>query len=169
MVCVFFFFQKKSGARRGRERGREGKKERERESLSRNVLFLSSSGTFCLVDRHFIRHDLLFQKGVLKEEEEERRRKKKKKGVLVVLVDVFYHVLGALKGMPFSLFFLQTEHLPLQTQFKEREVGCLQHSVSNAVLLLGCAQVEPVATVLIKISSDVYEISFYSPLLSMHL
>ncbi|KAF3827582.1 hypothetical protein GH733_003068, partial [Mirounga leonina] len=36
----------------------------------------------------------------------------------------------------------QTEHLPLQTQFKEREVGGLQHSVSNVVLLRGSAQGE---------------------------
>lgn len=36
--------------------------------------------------------------------------------------------------MSFSLFSFQTEHLPLQTQFKEREAGSLQHSVSNTVL-----------------------------------
>ena len=52
---------------------------------------------------------------------------------------VFYHVLGASKGTPFSVFFLQTEHLPLQTHFKERAVGGLEHSVSNVVFLLASA------------------------------
>lgn len=60
----------------------------------------------------------------------------------MVLVDVYHCVLGSLKCLSCSVFFLQTEHLPLQTQFKEREVGGLQHSVSNEVLLWGSAQVD---------------------------
>lgn len=46
----------------------------------------------------------------------------------MALVDVLHRVLGALKCVSCSVFFFQTEHLPLQTQFKEREVGGLQHS-----------------------------------------
>lgn len=55
-------------------------------------------------------------------------------GVLVVLIDLFYHVLCALKCMSFSVFSLQTEHLAQQTQFKERETGSVQRPVSNMIL-----------------------------------
>lgn len=44
----------------------------------------------------------------------------------MVLIDLFYHVLCALKCMSFSVFSLQTEHLAQQTQFKERETGSVQ-------------------------------------------
>lgn len=55
-------------------------------------------------------------------------------GIFRALVDVFHCVPGALKCVSCSVFFFQTEHLPLQTQFQDREVGGLQHSVSNMVL-----------------------------------
>nr|XP_023396175.1 uncharacterized protein LOC111748348 [Loxodonta africana] len=70
------------------------------------MLFSSSScGTFCLVYRHLTRHK-----------------------IRMILVGMFCCGLGALKYKSFYVFFLQTEHLPLQTPFKEREVGSRQHS-----------------------------------------
>lgn len=82
----------------------------------------------------------------------------------MVWADVFHHVLGALKRVSCSVFFLQTEHLPLQTQFREREVGGLQHSVSNGVLPWGSAQVELVSPMPTEISFDFHESLLYSPL-----
>lgn len=80
----------------------------------------------------------------------------------MALVDVLHRVLGALKCVSCSVFFFQTEHLPLQTQFKEREVGGLQHSVSTMVLLWGLLRWSG-ATVLLKIPFEFHE-SYFSPL-----
>lgn len=80
----------------------------------------------------------------------------------MALVDVFHCVPGALKCVSCSVFFFfQTEHLPLQTQFQDREVGSLQHSVSNVVLLGGSARVELVAAIRIEISFDFHENYFF--------
>lgn len=85
-------------------------------------------------------------------------------GIFRALVDVFHCVPGALKCVSCSVFFFQTEHLPLQTQFQDREVGGLQHSVSNMVLRGGgggSARVELVAAMLIEISFDFHENYFF--------
>lgn len=88
-------------------------------------------------------------------------------GIFMVLVDVFHYVLGALKCVSCSVFCLQSEHLPLQTPFKDREVGGLQHSVSNGVLPWGSAQGALVATMLIGVSFDFHGSLLYSHLCSL--
>lgn len=103
-VLCIFFLYKRAGAERDN-------------TQEMPLLFPSSRETVCFIGRHLTRHGWFF-----------------KIGVLVVLVDLFYHVLCALKCMSFSVFSLQTEHLPLQTQFKERETGNVQHPVSNMIL-----------------------------------
>lgn len=69
--------------------------------------------------------------------------------------------------MSFYVFF-QTEHLPLQTQKKEREICSLPPSVSSMVMLSGSAQLELLAHMLIKISLDVHKSSFYSLFKCLH-